>query len=155
MHRVLLTLGLGVLVALSGCDSSDDTGGLDDCALIGTQNLGTITATTPNGSLQTSCALITSSSGFLVINVRTPGSASPLGADAIEILLDGPRVGVYELGVEDAEATASYGRTPASVIEAASGTVEVTSLSGGIEARFSFTTVTGQEVTNGRLDLNF
>ena len=115
-----------------------------------------MTATTPSGSLRTSCALVTSSGGDLLILVRTPGDASPLGDDALEFYLQGVRVGTYTLGLEDDDfSSASYGRTPASVTDAASGTISVTSLDGGIEGTFSFTTVTGQEVTNGRMDLSF
>ena len=155
MTRSLILLALAI--GLAACDSgSDEDDVLTSCASTGTQDLGTVTATTPSGSLRTSCALVTSSGGDLVVFVRTPGNASPLGDDALEFYFQDVRVGTYTLGLDDDDfSSAAYGRTPASVTDAASGTLTVTSLDGGIEGTFSFTTVTGQAITNGRLDLSF
>ena len=156
MFRVLLVLALSL--GLVACDSGSGEDGPTDasCATTGTQDLGTVTATTPSGSFRSSCAAATSSTGDLVVIVRTPGNESALGGESLEFVLQDLRVGTYTLGEDDDDfSTASYGRTPLAMSEAASGTVVVTSLSGGIEATFSFTTVTGQEVTDGRLDLSF
>lgn len=151
--RASLLLALVLPFIAFGCDSDDPGSSLSDCAQVGTQDIGTITATTPTGSLRTSCGIVSISDGFIQILVRTPSDASPLGGDALSFLLDGTTAATYPLGASSTSSV-EYGRTPSATSEATSGSVVITSLSGGIQGTFEFTTATGQRITNGRLDID-
>ena len=155
-HRLPSTLALlcAAAFALGACGGSDPVDEIGSCELIGTVDIGTITATTPQGSFSTSCGIVQTSIGMLGVFARTPSNASPLGGPTIEMLVDGLTEGTYPVGNGDGEASLSYGQTPATTVEATSGSVTITSTAGGFVGTFEFTTATGADVTNGRFALD-
>ena len=145
-------LALFCTLAVVACDSGPGDETDDACARIGRDDLGTVTATTPAGRFDSGCASVVSDAESFLVIVQEPGSGAG-GGETIELFVRGVEPGAYEVG-EDAGAEAMYGPSPSATVGASSGTVTLTSVDGGFEGTFEFTTVTGGEVTDGRFDLD-
>ena len=145
-------LALLCALAVAACDSGPGDGTDDACTTIGRNDLGTVTATTPGGRFDSGCASVVSDSESFLVIVQEPGSGAG-GGETIELFVRGVEPGTYEVG-DDAGAEAMYGSSPSATVGASSGTVTLTSVDGGFEGTFEFTTVTGGEVTDGRFDLD-
>ena len=145
-------LALLCALAVTACDSGPGDETDDACASIGRNDLGSVTATTPGGRFDSECASVVSDSESFLVIVQEPGSGAG-GGETIELFVRGVEPGAYEIG-EDAGAEAMYGSSPSATVGASSGTVTLTSVDGGFEGTFEFTTVTGGEVTDGRFDLD-
>ena len=148
----MLRLSLAAaLFSLSACDSGG-TEADQTCASIGVPEAGTVTATTPNGAFQTSCANVVYDEGLLVAIARETGSGT-LGGATIEIYVDGTEPGTYAFDSDDISG-ASYGPSPDAMAEARSGSITVSSFEGGVVGTFEFVTTTGREITGGRFEFD-